>query len=230
MNAITNPKSIDGTPPQWWERQKDVLRLLILDHGILRELWSNMHQVSEGVWRASQPSPRRIHRLKAKGIRTIISLRGTTPTAHLRLEKDACERCNIAFHTCTLSGFELSEADELLRLLEILRTAERPLMFHCKSGADRSGLVSALYLLSQDNFQPEAVKQQLNYRYFHFSMGRAGVLDLLVSTIITDLSESGDSLVKWLETRYDPIAVHREFALRQGMKKGLLSKIIPNLN
>ena len=44
---------------------------------------------------------------------------------------------------------------ELLRLIDVLERCPYPLLIHCKSGADRTGLASALYLMLQRGETPE---------------------------------------------------------------------------
>ena len=39
----------------------------IFDHGALRAIWRNLHEVAPGVWRSNQPSPGQLARLKAQG-------------------------------------------------------------------------------------------------------------------------------------------------------------------
>jgi len=48
----------------------------ILDHGLLRRLWTNRHEIAPGIWRSNQPSPEQVADLAAMGIRTIVNFRG----------------------------------------------------------------------------------------------------------------------------------------------------------
>lgn len=45
------------------------------DHGFLRLLWTNRRPLGDQMVRYNQPSPARIRRLAAEGVRTIINLR-----------------------------------------------------------------------------------------------------------------------------------------------------------
>ena len=67
---------------------KNYLALYLIDHGFIRAIYPNMHKVSEGLFRSSQPSPRQLANIKKKhGIKTIINLRGENGLAAYKLEK-----------------------------------------------------------------------------------------------------------------------------------------------
>ena len=56
-----------------------------------------------------------------------------------------------------------------LDAVKLIDQAPKPILIHCESGADRTGLVSALYRLSRG--QPLAVaEQELSPRYGHFTV------------------------------------------------------------
>ena len=52
--------------------------MLVFDHGMLRKLWRNEHEVEGGVWRSSQPDPGMVRRLGGRGFKAILNLRGAT--------------------------------------------------------------------------------------------------------------------------------------------------------
>ena len=51
------------------------------------------------------------------------------------------------------------------KLINIVKNAKKPILIHCKAGADRTGLVSALYLYSIGD--KNALKM-LSLKYGHF--------------------------------------------------------------
>ena len=42
------------------------------------------------------------------------------------------------------------------------------MVMHCKSGADRAGLMSALYLILNQDVSVDKAKNQLSLKYLHF--------------------------------------------------------------
>jgi protein tyrosine/serine phosphatase len=71
--------------------------------------------------------------------------------------------------------FRMSASRELTqseaeRLLAILNAADKPLLIHCQSGADRSGLAAALYLAAIARHGEAAAEDQLSIRYGHIGL------------------------------------------------------------
>jgi protein tyrosine/serine phosphatase len=58
--------------------------------------------------------------------------------------------------------------EEVVQLARFLEGSNRPILIHCKAGADRSGLISALYKLLIKKRPPEEAATQLSFRYGHF--------------------------------------------------------------
>jgi hypothetical protein len=59
----------------------------LMDHAFFRVLWANMRELAPDVYRSNQPSPRRIAKWKAKGIQTVVNLRGAPIQSHGCLRK-----------------------------------------------------------------------------------------------------------------------------------------------
>src|SRR5688572_5587837 len=62
----------------------------LVDHAILRHHWTNMDEVAPGVWRSNQPTHGRLKALKAKGVRTVINLRGHGEESFHLFERESC--------------------------------------------------------------------------------------------------------------------------------------------
>ncbi|HKH33693.1 MAG TPA: hypothetical protein VKA80_05955 [Beijerinckiaceae bacterium] len=52
------------------------LSMIVADHGFIRFVYPNRHQVSNKLWRSAQPLPRDVAWAARNGIRTIVNLRG----------------------------------------------------------------------------------------------------------------------------------------------------------
>ena len=59
-------------------------------------------------------------------------------------------------------------------------TLKAPAVFHCKSGADRAGFVSALYLNMVAGHPMEEAAKQLSLRHLHVDFTPTGVLDYVL--------------------------------------------------
>ena len=67
-----------------------------------------------------------------------------------------------------LSAIREVDSGTLETILAIMWQASKPLLMHCQSGADRSGLIASLYLFAIEGQRAEAAAQQLSLFYGHF--------------------------------------------------------------
>jgi len=201
-------------------RRAAVLHFNLMDHAFLRVLWTNQDEIAPGVWRSNQPSPKRLERVKALGINTIITLRGDAPMSHYLLEKEACDALGITLVTTSLSARALVHPNHLLKLLDLFDTVEKPFLLHCKSGADRAGLASALYLMHVEGVPVEEAAKQLSFRYLHLNNDSTGILDFMLQAYADDVKHTPMPIREWLSTRYDPAALTKAFEAKRGKTDG----------
>ena len=192
-------------------RRRAVLHYQLLDHGLLRALWANFHPVAPGVWRANQPSPRRLRTYRRMGITTVLNLRGKTRLSPYLFEEEACRELGLKLVNHSFQARALCHRSVVLRLLDLFETIERPFLMHCKSGADRAGLASALYLMHVENVPVEIAKRQLGLKYIHLPTFKTGVLDHMLEAYERDNRTEPMPIRKWIETRYDPVALTEDY-------------------
>jgi len=194
-----------------WARLLTRLNFVLVDHAFLRVWWTNLHEVAPGVWRSNQPGMARLRRLKAEGFATIISLRGDPRTSDALLESDECKRLGLTFETIALSARRAFPADTYLKAIDLIRDAEKPVLFHCKSGADRTGIIAAFYLIDVMAAPVEEARKHLHWRYFHLNNAHTGILDDILDRFDAAHQASGVTLRDWLATEYDHTVANDDF-------------------
>lgn len=200
----------DLTDPQ--DRKRAWSDYLWKDHGILRERFHNMHEVGGGMWRSNQPSPQRLEALAEDGFRTILNIRGTQPgVCYYDLEKEACERLGLTMIDMPFGSREAPYVDRMQRAATIFETIEYPALIHCKSGADRAGLISVLYSLIHLKRPYDEAIQHLSLKYLHVKAGKTGVLDYFFETYRTYSQDNPIDFMDWVETVYDREQVQQGF-------------------
>ena len=145
----------------------------------------NDHAVVPGqVYRCSQPSAWGLEHLVARhGVRTVLNLRGTSQKLHdpksawYKSEAEATFAADVSQEDVTLSAYLLPPPAEIRRAIDVLDHAERPILVHCKQGADRTGLVSALAILLEPGGTMAAARRELWPVYGHFPVGRTTAMD-----------------------------------------------------
>lgn len=132
----------------------------------------NFHAVAPGeVYRSAQPSPAAITDYQREhGVRTIINLRGENPgAAWYDSEVATARRLGIQHIDFKMSARRGITKEEAWRLIQVMEQAPKPLLIHCESGADRTGLASALYLAAIKRTGEEIAERQLSIRYGHIA-------------------------------------------------------------
>jgi protein tyrosine/serine phosphatase len=186
------------------------------DHGFLRVAFQNLHQISPEMWRANQPSPKQVAAHAAeRGIKTILCLRGASTKGYYLLEKEACEAVGIELVDFQVFSRDTPTKEAIFAAEKLFNTIEYPAMMHCKSGADRAGLMSVLYKLLREKVPYDDAIQQLSFKYLHVKHGKTGMLDAFFQTYadFNDGREPDDwkPFLDWVRDDYDRLAVKADF-------------------
>ena len=190
------------------------LDMLLTDHGIFRLAYLNRHRLGERAWRSAQPAPHDIRALARQGVRTIVNLRGPRECGSYRLEQAACERYGIKLINFHIGSRKAPTRDDLKAVSELFERVEYPALIHCKSGADRTGLISVLYCFLKDGMPFAEARRHLSPRYGHFRQSRAGIIDAFFERYAQDNRRRPMPFFEWVDSMYDPEALQRSFQAR----------------
>lgn len=191
------------------------LHYQIFDHAFLRTVWTNFFEVAPGVYRSNQPTKARFRRYRDMGIRTVINLRGADSYSYYLFEKETCEALNLTLVDAKLWARRTASADRILAAIEAMRFAERPILFHCKSGADRAGFAAAVYLMVFEGVPVADAKKQLGLKYIHFKSTRTGVQDYILDVYEARLARGPIAFEDWIAQEYDHKAIQAAFNARR---------------
>ena len=227
---MTKPQSLDEFAGADG-RRRAWRALMVGDHGLLRKFYDNSHAVIPGkLWRSYQPSPADLKKWKERGIRTVVNLRGPNPSGALFLEQEACEKLGLTLVNFRTWSREAPPKPFLHEARALFDKIEYPALIHCKSGADRAGVMATLFLFFQEGRPLDEAMEQLSFKYGHVKQGKTGVIDAafneyLAFAVNHDIAlDNVDSFFQWVDTQYDPVRIKQEF---QGNLWGrILSDII----
>lgn len=194
----------------WRRRLHAWFDMLAMDHGFIRYVYTNFHKVDDKLYRSSQPLPHQVRKWRRMGVKTIINLRGGMQYGSYPLEVEAAEQAGIAFEGLQLRSRALPDVAQLEKLETLLKSIAYPAVIHCKAGADRASLGSALYFLILHNDHERALGQ-MTLRYGHIKGSKTGVLDAMVETYVRDGVPKGQTFMQWVRDGYDPQAIAAAF-------------------
>lgn len=136
---------------------------LVIEHD------GNIHTLVEGkAFRSAQLNEDELKRLVAQhGIRSILNLRGTNlGQPWYEEEVAAADELGLVRIDYGISDNKPVSLEKMHHILELLDKAPKPVLIHCNSGANRTGLVSALYLAANGESDSRA-RSELSIRYGH---------------------------------------------------------------
>jgi protein tyrosine phosphatase (PTP) superfamily phosphohydrolase (DUF442 family) len=184
------------------KRRWSALHYNLFDHAFLRAVWTNFFEIAPGVYRSNQPTHRRFEKYAKMGIKTVINLRGEDSRAQYLFEEESCRKLGLTLVNAKLWARNTAPRSKIVAVIDALRAAEKPMMFHCKSGADRAGFVAAMYLLIFENASIEEAKKQLGIKYIHLDFTKTGVQDYILRVYEARLSLGEIGFEDWIRTEY----------------------------
>jgi len=208
-------RSLAERSPDWLRRYFGPMAIygdmLFIDHGIFRLVYVNRHPLGQEAWRSAQPAPHHIRRLAEQGVRTIVNLRGERLCGSYWLEKEACRRHGISLIDFQVRSRAAPSPCEIRGARDLFDRIEYPMLMHCKSGADRAGLMSVLYRHFKEGLPLDEAKKELSLKFGHIRQADTGVLDYFFERYLADNAKQPIDFMEWLDTVYDPDELKRSF-------------------
>lgn len=133
-------------------------------------LGPNFHEVDKGqLYRSAQLDALEFkHYIKKYKIQSIINLRGAEPLSLWWQQEIAVSKnMGVIHYDIPMTAEEIPHRKNLLKLLDLLNMAPRPILIHCQGGADRSGEAAALYQMVYQGKSKEEALKQLSFKYHH---------------------------------------------------------------
>lgn len=127
----------------------------------------NLHRITPALYRSEQPTALGMRNLEKLGIRTIINLRAFNDD-----EKEV-RGTSLRTERTKILTWRVDDR-HVVEVMRMLRKAENgPFLIHCQHGADRTGLMTAMYRMVEQNWTADdALKELTEGGYGYHSMWR----------------------------------------------------------
>ncbi|MAQ45437.1 MAG: protein tyrosine phosphatase [Confluentimicrobium sp.] len=193
----------------------------LMDHHILRYLWTNFDKVADGVYRSNHPGHSRLKAFKEMGGKTVLNLRGQDRQSPWLFEEESCRQLGLNLTVAKIYARKPARKEEILKLIDAMKTAEKPMLMHCKSGADRAGFASVLYQVIVEGVPLEQARSHLGMKYLHLKWTQTGIVDHILDLYEARDAESPIGLEDWFRHEYDGREAARSFARLRGQPEPL---------
>ncbi len=118
--------------------------------------------VTPELYRGAQPTSEGMQELKKMGIKTIIDLRS------FHSDRDALGDTGLEYEQIAMTAL-YSEEKDIIQFLRIMADRDRmPVFIHCHHGADRTGLLCAIYRIVICRWTKEEAIQEMTEGGFGF--------------------------------------------------------------
>lgn len=109
----------------------------------------NLHKITTNLYRSAQPTAEGFQSLKKMGIKTVINLRS------FNSDRDEVGDTGIVREHIFMKAWH-PERKEVVQFLQIVTDEKRyPILFHCQHGADRTGIMCAIYRIALQGWSKE---------------------------------------------------------------------------
>ena len=201
------------------------LDLIFSDHGIFRLYWRSFSILPGKMIRSNQPFPFQLKKdIRKYKIKSVINLRGKRDCSSYYLEKNICKKHNLQLYNYPISSRDLPSKEKVLGFFKLLDTVQYPCIMHCKSGADRAGLASALYMIYKNKCSVDYAKQQLSFRHLHIKYAKTGILDYFFDSAIKENKNNYKDFIYWIKNEYNKDQLKKNFNY-----KGFFSFFVENI-
>jgi protein tyrosine/serine phosphatase len=122
----------------------------------------NFYQVTPTLYRGAQPTAVGMRQLKAMGIKTVLNLRS------FNSDRDKLGKTDLAYERIAMKAWH-PEREDIVRFLQITTDKSRqPVFVHCQHGADRTGLMCAVYRVAICGWtKDEAIREMTQGGFGH---------------------------------------------------------------
>ncbi len=132
----------------------------------------NLHKIDEGLYRSEQPDREGFAELYAMNVRSVLNFRTQDR------DREISGGLPFEYHYISMLPQKLKPA-QITRALRVIKAARKPLLIHCKKGADRAGAVSAAYRMVGQNWPVEAAIREMTQGGYGFNEEYANIPRML---------------------------------------------------
>ena len=149
-NSLTHGGTRNGTRNARWAR------------ALRRPGLPNLHRVSPSLYRGAQPTPAGFSQLKKLGVRTVINLRS------FHSDRREIRATGLGYLHLHMKAWHPEQRD-LVRFLRLVSDRSKgPFFLHCQQGADRTGLLSAVYRVVIQGWSKQAALEEMKHGGYGF--------------------------------------------------------------
>jgi len=141
-------------------------------------LYGNFHKVDKDLYRSAQLfSFNMPYYIKKYEIKSMLNLRGASEKKWYKDELRITKEQGVVHYDFGIGDRGISTMEQMDTIIKIIKNAPKPILIHCKAGADRTSLVSALYLYALKHDKDAAGQISIIYGHFPWLGSKTWAMD-----------------------------------------------------
>ncbi len=148
----------------------------------------NLFEVTPTLFRSAQPTAKALQTLEAFGIKTVINLRNN------HTDDAEAKNTELVLHQVPINTWNINE-DQIIEALAHIKTSPQPVLVHCMHGADRTGLVIAMYRVVEEGWSKEEALNELQNGGFGYHSVWSNIPKMLLNANIPAIKKKLDEKV-----------------------------------
>jgi len=150
----------------------------------------NLHRITPTLYRSEQPSALGMQNLEKLGIRTVINLR------YFNSDDDEVEGTRLRTERTKILTWRIGDK-HVIEVMNMLKNPDNgPFLIHCQHGADRTGLMTAMYRIIEQGWNREDALQELTDGGFGYHSMWKNIIEYVRSVDVDklkgEIASSGD--------------------------------------
>ena len=142
---------------------------------------TNFYRVTTNLYRGAQPTAEGMAQLKGMGIKTVISLRS------FHSDQDEVAGTGLKSIRIETKPWHAEEEDVVRFLKAATDTNNLPVFVHCQRGADRTGLMCAMYRIVVSGWTKSEAIEEMRQGGYHFSPAWGNLVAFIQKVDVADV-------------------------------------------
>jgi protein tyrosine/serine phosphatase len=144
----------------------------------------NLHKITDNIYRSAQPETEGLKNLAKLKIRTVINLRG------FHDDKDEAKGTAIRLIDVPINTWDIDDDQVIQVMKELSKPENGPFLIHCKHGADRTGLMSAMYRIIYQGWSKERALDEMRKGGYGYHAVWANIITYIEKADIEKLKKA----------------------------------------
>jgi protein tyrosine phosphatase (PTP) superfamily phosphohydrolase (DUF442 family) len=141
----------------------------------------NAYQVAANLYRGAQPTAKGFKNLKAMGVKMVVNLRAW------HSDKDKVKGAGLKSMRFEMEPWRGDTEDVVQFLKVVTDTNNLPAFVHCERGADRTGMMCAMYRITVCGWTKEQAIDEMKNGGFHFNPAWHELITFIEKADVADI-------------------------------------------